>query len=152
MTEDPTAPADAEASPPKRRVGLPPGTMTEAHKAALREGRERGRIVRAYLEALERSTRGRGRPITREGLQKRIDDLGPRIEREKDPLAKLALVQEKIDRQQQLKELDEPIDISGLEEEFVGVAAEYGAAKGISVEAWLELKVPRSVLKRAGIV
>lgn len=147
MIDENTAPGTA----PTKRVGLPPGTMTQAHKDALREGRERGRIVRAYLEALERSTRGRGRPITREGLEKRIADIGNRIETEKDPLDKLALVQKKIDLQQQLKDLDQPIDIAALEDEFVGVAAEYGAAKRISVEAWLELKVPRSVLKRAGI-
>lgn len=150
MTDETTDAASPE--PEKRRVGLPPGTMTLAHKEALSEGRRRGRIVRTYLEALQRSKRPRGRPITREGLQKRIEEIGPRIEAERDPLEKLSLVQKKIDLQQQLKDLDEPVDISALEEEFVGVAAQYGEAKGISAEAWLELEVPRSVLKRAGIV
>lgn len=149
MNDETTAP---EGTPPAKRVGLPPGSMTDEHKRALREGRERGRIVRAYLEALQRTTRGPGRPVTREGLEKRIDEIGRRIDAEKDPLEKLTLVQRKIDLQQQLKDLDQPSDISALEDAFVGIAAEYGTAKKISVEAWLELKVPRSVLKRAGIV
>ena len=38
--------------------------MTEAHKAALAEGREQGRVVRRYLQALEagRSRRRRAGP------------------------------------------------------------------------------------------
>jgi hypothetical protein len=150
MTDRPDTPA--ADTPPAKRVGLPPGRMTVAHKEALKEGRRRGRIVRAYLEALQKSTRGRGRPVTREGLERRIAELGPKIDAAPDPLAKLELVQKKIGLQQQLTDMDAPVDISDLEAQFITVAKEYGDAKNISVEAWRELKVPRLVLKRAGIV
>ena len=143
----------SEPGPPaKRRVGLPPGRMTDEHKDALKEGRRRGRIVRDYLEALKDAQPQRGRPITRDGLSRRIAELGPKIEASKDSLEKLELVQRKIDLQKKLAQMDTPVDLTALEDEFVGVAAAYSAAKGISVEAWLELKVPRSVLKRAGIL
>ena len=36
--------------------------MSEEHKAALAEGREQGRVVRRYLEALESQRPKRGRP------------------------------------------------------------------------------------------
>lgn len=149
MADDTAPTGDA---PTKKRVGLPPGSMTAEHRRALAEGRRRGRIVRAYLEALQKSTRGRGRPVTREGLERRIAELGPKIDSAPDALAKLELVQKKIGLQQQLTDMDAPVDISELEAEFITVAKEYGDAKNISVEAWRELKVPRSVLKRAGIV
>jgi hypothetical protein len=147
---DDTAPTGD--TPTKKRVGLPPGTMTAEHRQALAEGRRRGRIVRAYLESLQQATRGRGRPITRDGLQKRLDAIDPKITESSDPLEKLDLVQRKIELQRRLKEFDEPVDLTALEDEFVSVAADYGRAKKISPEAWLEMKVPKAVLKRAGIV
>lgn len=150
MSDDSDAPAGG--APPAKRVGLPPGTMTQEHKDALRDGRARGHAVRSYLEALERSKPKPGRPITREGLQKRIEDLGPRIADEKNALEKLALVQKKIELERRLADLEDPIDITPLEDKFVEVAVEYSRAKSISAEAWLEMKVPRSVLKRAGIL
>ena len=150
MSDDSDAPAGG--APPAKRVGLPPGTMTQEHKDALKEGRARGHTVRTYLEALERSKPKPGRPITREGLQKRIDELGPKIDDERDPLEKLALVQKKIDLERRLADIDDPVDITPLEDAFVEVVAEYSRAKKISVEAWLEMKVPRSVLKRAGML
>ena len=150
MTDDSETPAGG--TPPAKRVGPPPGSMTDDHKKALEAGRTRGRKVRAYLEALERSKPRPGRPITREGLQKRIDDLGPRIAEERDAIEKLTLVQKKIDLERRLADIDDPVDITPLEDDFVEVVAEYSRAKKISVEAWLEMKVPRSVLKRAGML
>lgn len=150
MTDEPDAVA-ADGLPAKR-VGLRPGSMTDEHKKALEDGRARGRKVRAYLEALERSKPKPGRPITREGLQKRIDELGPRIAAERNALDKLALVQKKIDLEQRLADLEDPIDMAPLEDDFVEVAVEYSRTRNISVEAWLEMKVPRSVLKRAGML
>jgi len=150
MTDDSDTPA--ADTPPAKRVGLRPGSMTKEHRIALEMGRKRGRTVRAYLEALERSKPKPGRPITREGLQKRIDELGPRIDGERDPLEKLALVQKKIDLERRLADIDDPIDITPLENDFVEVVVEYSRAKKISVEAWLEMKVPRSGLKRAGML
>jgi hypothetical protein len=44
------------------------------------------------------------------------------------------------------------VDVSGLEEAFVGVASEYSEAKGISWPAWREVGVPAEVLRRGGVV
>ena len=47
-------------------------SMTDEHKAALAEGREQGRVVRRYLEALESHRPRRGRRRTPESIAKRI--------------------------------------------------------------------------------
>ena len=145
---DPTS----ERSGDKPRLGLPPGTMTESHKRALKEGRERGQIVRRYLQAIESAKPKRGRPITPEGLRKSIEKIDATLATEKDPLRKLDLVQSKIKKQKELEELESPIDLVALEQEFVGVAKAYNDSKELSPEAWMELGVPREVLKRAGIL
>ena len=43
------------------------------------------------------------------------------------------------------------VDLSDLEADFVKVAADYGARKGISYTAWREAGVDAAVLKKAGI-
>ena len=145
---DPTS----ESSEGKPRIGLPPGTMTDSHKRALKEGRNRGQIVRRYLHALESTKPKRGRPVTREGLKKSIEKIDASLATEKDPLRKLDLVQSKIKKQKELEDLESPIDLVALENEFIGVAKEYNDSKELSPEAWLELGVPREVLRRAGIL
>ena len=47
--------------------------MSDAHKAALAEGREQGRAVRAYLDAVEANAPKRGRKRTPESIAKRLD-------------------------------------------------------------------------------
>jgi len=142
----------SEPSEETRRIGLPPGTMTESHKLALKEGRERGQIVRHYLQAIESAKPRRGRPVTPEGLRKSIEKIDADLATEKDPLRKLDLVQSKIRKQKDLEELESPIDLVALETEFVRVAKDYNDSKVLSPEAWLELGVPREVLRRAGIL
>ena len=142
----------SEPSGEKPRIGLPPGTMTESHRLALKEGRERGQIVRHYLQAIESTKPRRGRPITPEGLHKSIEKIDADLAAEKDPLRKLDLVQSKIKKQKDLEELESPIDLVALETEFIRVAKSYNDSKELSPEAWLELGVPREVLRRAGIL
>ena len=142
----------SEPSGEKPRIGLPPGTMTESHRLALKEGRERGQIVRHYLQAIESTKPRRGRPITPEGLRKSIEKIDADLAAEKDPLRKLDLVQSKIKTQKDLEELESPIDLVALETEFIRVAKSYNDSKELSPEAWLELGVPREVLRRAGIL
>lgn len=142
----------SEPSEETRRIGLPPGTMTPSHKLALKEGRDRGQIVRHYLQAIESAKPRRGRPITPEGLRKSIEKIDADLATEKDPLRKLDLVQSKIKKQKDLEELESPIDMVALENEFVRVAKDYNDSKKLSPEAWLELGVPREVLRRAGIL
>ncbi|KGA15046.1 hypothetical protein GM51_15825 [freshwater metagenome] len=142
----------SEPSGEKPRIGLPPGTMTESHRLALKVGRERGQIVRRYLHALEATKPRRGRPVTPEGLKKSIEKIDANLATEKDPLRKLDLVQLKIKKQKELEEFESPIDLVALENEFIGVAKDYNDSKELSPEAWLELGVPREVLRRAGIL
>ena len=142
----------SEPSGDKPRIGLPPGTMTQSHKDALKDGRERGQIVRRYLNAIESAKPRRGRPITPEGLRKSIEKIDANLATEKDPLRKLDLVQSKIKKQKDLEEFESPIDMVALENECVRVAKDYNDSKQLSPEAWLDLGVPRDVLRRAGIL
>lgn len=142
----------SEPSGEKPRIGFPPGKMTQSHKDALKDGRNRGQIVRRYLKAIESAKPRRGRPITPEGLRKSIEKIDADLATEKDPLRKLDLVQSKIKKQKDLKEFESPIDMVALEKEFVRVAKDYNDSKELSPEAWLELGVPREVLRRAGIL
>ena len=142
----------SEPSGEKPRIGFPPGKMTQSHKDALKDGRNRGQIVRRYLKAIESAKPRRGRPITPEGLRKSIEKIDADLATEKDPLRKLDLVQSKIKKQKDLEEFESPIDMVALENEFVRVAKDYNDSKQLSPEAWLELGVPRDVLRRAGIL
>jgi len=130
----------------------PKSPMTDDHKAALAKGREQGRSVKQYLEALEANKPKRGRKRTPESVQKRLDaieaDLGAA-----DGLKRLNLVQARLDLQAELAKLgsDETVDLTTLEADFVSVAKGYGERKGISHAAWREVGVPAAVLVQAGI-
>src|SRR6266545_2885493 len=49
--------------------------MSDEHKAALAEGRDQGRAVRRYLEALEAHRPRRGRKRTPDSMKKRLDSV-----------------------------------------------------------------------------
>ena len=124
--------------------------MSDAHKAALAEGREQGRAVRRYLEALEAHKPKRGRKRTSESIQKRLAAIDERLA-DTDALTRLHLVQERMDLENELASSDNGVDLQALEDEFVASAAPYGARKGITYAAWRQLGVDASVLRRAGI-
>ena len=124
--------------------------MSEEHKAALAEGRNQGRSVRRYLEALDAHKPKRGRKRTPESMQKRLDRIDVELATA-DPLKRLQLIQERLDLTAELDATNEKVDLSGLEKEFIAAAAAYSARKGISYAAWRELGVEPAVLKKAGI-
>jgi hypothetical protein len=124
--------------------------MSESHKAALAEGREQGRAVRRYLEALEAHRPKRGRKRTAESVQKRLEAIEDKLA-DADPLSRLQLVQERLNLQRELAAVDRAVDLSALEDDFVAAAGPYGQRKGISYAAWRETGVDPSVLRRAGI-
>jgi hypothetical protein len=124
--------------------------MSEEHKAALAEGRNQGRSVRRYLEALDLHRPKRGRRRTRDSMQKRLAKIDDELT-VADPLKRLRLIQERLDLNAELEALSAKVDLSGLEAEFVRAAGAYSARKGISYAAWRELGVEPAVLKRAGI-
>lgn len=124
--------------------------MSVEHKAALAEGRDQGRAVRRYLEALEANKPKRGRKRSPESMKKRLAAVEEEIA-SADPLKRLHLVQERLDLQAALESSEATVDIAELEKEFINAAATYSERKGISYSAWRELGVPSNVLDRAGI-
>jgi hypothetical protein len=125
-------------------------TMTAAHKRALAEGRELGRVVRRYLDALDQSRPRRGRKRTSQSIKRRLDAIEEQLD-SASPLQRLQLVQERLDLTAELDALDAKVDLSALERDFAKVAKDYSQRKGISYAAWRELGVPPDVLKKAGI-
>lgn len=124
--------------------------MTDSHKAALAEGREQGRAVRNYLEALSANKPKRGRRRTEESIQSQLDQ----VERDlldADPLKQLQLTQRRIDLQNALATTDTTVDLSGLEAGFIAAAKPYAERKGISYAAFRAVGVTPAVLKQAGI-
>ncbi len=124
--------------------------MSDEHKHALAVGREQGRAVRRYLEALEAHRPKRGRKRTPESIERRLGAIEERLA-SADPLTRLQLVQERMDLQEELATKSEAVDLTSLEDGFVAAARDYGERKGISYGAWRELGVDAAVLKRAGI-
>jgi hypothetical protein len=124
--------------------------MSNEHKAALAEGRDQGRAVRRYLEALEAHKPRRGRKRTPDSMKKRLAAVETEIATA-DPLKRLHLVQERNELTTALTASESKVDLGQLEKEFVKAARPYGDRKGISYSAWREVGVPASVLERAGI-
>jgi hypothetical protein len=125
--------------------------MSDAHKEALAVGREQGRAVRRYLEALEANKPRRGRKRTPEGIAKRLAAIEARIVIA-DPLGRLHLAQERMDLETELATSGEGgIDMETLEAAFIEAAGPYSQRKGIGYDAWRAAGVEPRVLKAAGI-
>ncbi len=124
--------------------------MSDEHKEALALGREQGRSVRRYLEAIELHKPKRGRKRTPESIQKQLASIATKLSTS-DPLAKVQLIQQRMDLQQELSARSATVDLGALERDFVKSAGDYGQRKGISYAAWREAGVDAAVLKRAGI-
>ena len=124
--------------------------MSKQHKEALALGREQGRAVRTYLEALELHKPKRGRKRTPETIKKQLADVERRLPTA-DPLSRVHLIQQRIDLQRELASKSETVDLAGLEKAFVKAAREYGTRKGITYAAWREAGVSPQTLKKAGI-
>lgn len=124
--------------------------MSTSHKAALAVGRNQATAIRAYLDALEANKPKRGRKVTPDTMQKRIDKLREDIK--KAPKSKqLQMVQDRMDLEAALAAVEEPIDLTGLQKGFVKNARGYAKRKNISYAAFREVGVPAPVLKDAGI-
>ena len=124
--------------------------MTAAHKAALARGRDEGRVVRRYLEAIEHHRPRRGRKRTPESIKRRLVTVNERLD-SADALARLHLIQERADLEAELARVGSNDDLVGLEKAFVKVAKAYGKRKGIGYNAWRASGVSAAVLQRAGI-
>ena len=126
-------------------------SMSDEHKAALAEGREQGRVVRRYLEALESHRPKRGRKRTPESIANRLAAIDEQLPTA-DPLNRLHLAHERLDLERELATSEgDGADLDELEAAFIGVAAAYGERKGLTFEAWRSTGVAPRVLKAAGI-
>jgi hypothetical protein len=133
------------ATPKKQRF-----TMSDSHKEALAQGREEGRAVRRYLEALDAHRPKRGRKRTLETVQKRLATVEKQLATA-DPLTRLQLLQERMNLQAELETKSAKVDLAAVETAFVKAAKGYSQRKGITYAAWREAGVDAAVLKKAGI-
>jgi hypothetical protein len=124
--------------------------MSNEHKEALALGREQGRAVRRYLEALELHRPKRGRKRTPDSIKKQLSVIEQKLP-SADPLTRVQLIQQRMDLQRELEAKAETVDLGALEAGFVKAARDYGHRKGISYAAWREAGVDAAVLKKAGI-
>jgi hypothetical protein len=124
--------------------------MSAEHKAALAQGRNEGRAVRAYLEALEAHKPKRGRKRTPDSIKKRLESIDNQLQ-SADKLQALHLRQERRDLQKELEAMSEKVDLAGVEKGFINSAKAYGHRKGITYATWREVGVEPAVLKKAGI-
>ncbi|HZT64241.1 MAG TPA: hypothetical protein VFA11_00485 [Acidimicrobiales bacterium] len=124
--------------------------MSAEHKEALALGREQSRAVRRYLEALERHRPRRGRKRTPDSIRRQLGAIEQKLA-DADPLERLNLLQDRENLQSELASMEEGVDLTALEEEFVKAAKPYSERKGISYSVWREIGVDPSVLRRAGI-
>jgi hypothetical protein len=125
--------------------------MSAEHKAALAAGREEGRTVRNYLEAVSRPKRP-GRKKTSESISRQLNQVDNKL-RAAGAAERLQLIQQRFDLKADLERLhaDANVDLADLEAAFVKVASGYSERKGISYAAWREAGVSADVLRRAGI-
>ena len=124
--------------------------MSDAHKAALAQGREEGRVVRRYLEALESSKPKRGRKRTPDSIKKRLAAIEDRL-LDADQLTRLNLIEERRRLEEELSQSDDTTDLSSLEKDFVKVARSYGERKGITYSSWRAVGVSAATLQKAKI-
>jgi hypothetical protein len=130
---------------PKKRA------MSDEHKTALAEGRNHARLVGNYLEALDANKPKRGRKRTSDSVKKRLSTVETELKTAVG-LPRLTLLQERRDLEVELAGMQGGgPDVASLEKDFVKVAKEYSARKGISYGAWREFGVTPEVLKKAGI-
>jgi len=123
--------------------------MSDEHKAALAQGRKEARAIKTYLKALE--SRKPGRPVTKEGLDKRLEKVNSKIANSDNPLETVDLIQSRLDIEAALAEFKDGVGIDELEAGFVENASSYSARRGVTYTAWREFGVPAAVLRTAGI-
>ena len=126
--------------------------MSDTHKAALAIGRDEGRAVRRYLEALEAHRPRPGRKRTAASVTRQLDETLAALQRA-TPLDRVQLLQRRIDLEAELRDLKAAgtTDDAQLEADFITALPGYSARKHISYAAWREAGVPARVLRSAGI-
>jgi hypothetical protein len=124
--------------------------MSAQHKAALAVGRQEGRAVRNYLEALEAHKPKRGRRRTPDSISNRLAKIEAELD-SAEPIKRVDLIQERINLEAELAAYGNKKDISELEAAFIEAAPGYSSRKGITYAAWREAGVSAATLSAAGI-
>jgi hypothetical protein len=124
--------------------------MSAEHKEALARGRDEGRAVRLYLEAIEEQRPRPGRKRTTESITRRLTVVAEKLA-DADALTRLHLLQERSDLEAELVRAGTTDDIAELEARFLKVAKSYGERKAIGYAAWRAAGVDAEVLEKAGI-
>ena len=135
---------------PRSATSSRKNTMSDSHKQALANGREQGRLVRRYVDALEANRPKRGRKRTLETVSTQLKEVERQLETAQG-FDRVHLIQQRMDLRNEMAAKANVVDLSELEAGFIAAAAEYGRRKGITYEAWREAGVPPAVLSRAGI-
>lgn len=123
--------------------------MSDAHKKAIKKGRQEAAAIKSYLDSL--TTGARRRAADPKAIQRRLKALDSRLSAETNKLKRLDLTQQRMNLERSLDAASSEGDGSGLEKEFVAVASSYARRKGISYQAFRAAGVPAAVLKKAGI-
>lgn len=129
------------------------GSMSDGHKAKLAEGREDGRAVRRYLEALDSTRVRRGRPFNVDGARAKLAEIKAELAGDCNALDRLLLTQRHIDLEAAIARADSGTEenVDDLRAAFIKAAAGYSERKGISYGAWRSAGVPADVLREAGV-
>lgn len=106
--------------------------------------------MRRYLTALESNRPKRGRKRTAESVARQLDAVKEQIE-SADAMQRLSLIKRRNDLAAELERMDNKVDLTELEAEFIEVAADYGQRKGITYAVWREVGVSAAVLRSAGV-
>ncbi len=137
------APAKATAASKKRVV-------SDSQKEAMAVGRDQGRLVRRYLDALDAHKPKRGRKRSTDTIKNRLAEIDAKLS-SASSFDKAHMAQERMNLMRELTTVTIKVDLTSLEGDFVQVAGEYSNRRGISYAAWREAGVDAAVLKKANI-
>lgn len=126
--------------------------LSATHLASLAEGREQGRDVQRYLNALESRKPRRGRRRTVASIERRLAKI------EKDlpdagALQRLHLLQERTDLQAELEASQSSGEeaFAEIEAAFIRSVKSYSMREGITTDTWRKMNVPSVILRRGGM-
>mgnify|MGYP003335047545 FL=1 len=126
-------------------------TLTEEHLQALARGRSEGAIVRRYLNLLDERKPRRGKQISVDELNFRIDQINSELKDCSAAADRLKLIKKRKSLEARLSLVATPDELSEAEDAFVEIAFEYSQRKGIGFDVFREAGVPSKVLKRAKV-
>jgi hypothetical protein len=135
---------------PNKKTATKKSNMSVAHKKALANGRNEGRVIREYLEIVEATKPRRGRRRTPESIARRLAAISAEM-KTADPVTQVRLIQERLNLRTELAGMKSKTEVVAAETQFVKVAKSFSERNDITYDAWREFGVVPTVLKRAGI-